>query len=96
MTFISGRDKIMDQSLPEFSQVLAVLAQLGKYDNIWNLRLQLVGEQIEMASEYDDAERRIRRIRGEQWKLEMELRKLEGDDKLAHLFVEFWRGGGYA
>ena len=95
MTFVVGKDRIIDQSIPEFARVLSHLLTMNDFDRMWELRLQLVEVQEDMASELTDSEHRIRRIRGEQWKLTAELRTKHGNDKIDHLFLEFWRGGTY-
>lgn len=96
MTFTPGVDRIMDQNLVFFARVLGDYMRREDYDGLIQLRLDLVEEYVADAERFEDADYRIGRIRGEQWKLERKIEmEPEVGEKMSILLVDFWLGSQF-
>ena len=95
-TFIRGVDRIMDQEPRYFRDIMAEYVDASDLEGLMELRKELVEEYVAAAMRFEDAEYRIRRIRGEQWKLEMQIgRDPDQNSQIIELYMNFWAGGEF-
>ena len=95
-TFVRGVSRIMDQEPRHFRDIMTEYVSAEDLEGLMELRKELVEEYVAAAMRYDDAEYRIRRIRGEQWKLEMRIgREPDRNSQIIELYMFFWAGGEF-
>lgn len=85
-------ERILDIPVVHVASILVDFEDKRDLDGLMAFRLRYLNELIEIAEEMSVPDRRIRRIRGEQWKLGVKVASMPKQDALRHLSQRFWTG----
>ena len=90
-------ESISDASVPLVALAINQYVEAGDLQGLLAFRDRFVAELIEEAAEMDIPDIRVRRIKGEQWKMKMHMQRMQmtDDEALRYIQSNFWEGGQF-